>query len=112
MIDINMKQGNLLPSIQHPCTMADDSPVSLVGATVVFRFRPQSGGPSRGGSCTILDAPNAHIAQYDWRPGDTDAAGVFDAEFTATFPGAKPLTFPNYGYLRMVVAASIPEITP
>lgn len=103
---IVMTQGNLLPSIQEPLKLGG-VPVNLTGASVVFRFRPQSGGASREGPCVVVDGLLA-IVRYDWQPGDTAAAGVFDAQFIATYPGAKPMSFPNKGYRRLEITAEIP----
>lgn len=103
--DIPMSQGNRLPILRRPLRLRGE-PVDLTGASVEFRFRPQSGGASRGGSCTVFDADEA-VVEYAWQSGDTDIPGVFDANFTATYVDGREITFPNLGYLRMVVTAKI-----
>lgn len=110
MNDIDMAQGDLLPSLRRPLTMADDTPADLTGAIVELRFHKADGGVVLGGLCTILPAPDAHVVQYDWQDGDTDTPGIYRARFHATYPNAKPLSFPNDGYLRMVISAEIPAL--
>lgn len=102
---INMKQGDLLPSITHPCTLAG-APVNLTSATIAFRFRSQAGGMVHTGAGVVLDPPEAGIVKYDWQTGDTDVPGVYNAEFVATIAG-KEISFPNAGYFRLEIAAGL-----
>jgi hypothetical protein len=42
---------------------------------------------------------NKGKVSYTWVGTDTDTAGVYEAEWQATFAGSKPMTFPNDGHM-------------
>jgi hypothetical protein len=45
--------------------------------------------------------------EYDWQAGDTAASGLHRAEFEATFPGARALTYPNRGFITIDISADL-----
>jgi hypothetical protein len=108
---INVKQGNLLPSAVWPCKIGGAPVLNLdTSDEVVFYFFPQGGGLSLGGPGYVHDA-EASLVAYDWAPGDTDLAGIFHAEFRVRW-GTTWLSFPNYGYIRLIIAAAVPDPVP
>jgi hypothetical protein len=38
-----------------------------------------------------------------WAPGETDAAGFYQAEFEVTYQDGKRETFPNNGYISLLI---------
>src|SRR5262245_38724606 len=104
---INVKQWDLMPSPVWPCkvggVLVDDLDVA---DEVAFWFRPQGMvAPVLGGAGYVY-AAEAGLVAYDWMPGDTDIPGIFDAEFKVRW-GSVWLSFPNYGYARLVITAAI-----
>ncbi len=104
IVDIQMKKGDRLPSIERVLRAPDDTPVDLTGASgVVFKFQLATTPPGAviSGSCVIVDALNGRV-RYDWGASDTAVGGTYRAEFIATI-GGKEETFPNKGFLVLVV---------
>lgn len=76
-------------------------------ASVRFVMRPVLGGEVKIDAAATLEDAAAGKVRYDWADGDTDTADHFDAEFEVMFPDDEPLTFPNDGYVRVVVVADL-----
>ena len=89
--------------------------VSLAGAIARFQMR-LPGGP------TVLDAPAqlieegdpeegiAPVLGYQWQPGDTDVTGRYDAEFDVTYPTGRIESFPDPGFIRVMVGDSVEDM--
>lgn len=105
MAAFRIKKGDLLPKISGTCEDAN-GPVDLTTASSV-RFL--MGLP--GSSTNKVAAPAAFVSkpdgtvEYAWVSGDTDTVGEYDAEFEVTWPGTKPETFPNRGYIKVSITA-------
>ena len=95
-----IKQNDTRPAL-YAQLLQDGSPVDLTGCTVRFNM---SSGLSR--EAIITDATNGCV-RYDWQEGDTAVPGVYAAEFEVTFPDGTRETFPNDGFLEIVITREV-----
>lgn len=102
MTTFTIKQNDRLPKLRATLLDGSGSAIDLTGAGVVFRMRPRAGGALKiNASATVVSAA-AGIAEYAWAAGDTDTAGLFDAEFVVTLAGLAQ-TVPASGYVLVLV---------
>ncbi|MFQ5524258.1 MAG: BppU family phage baseplate upper protein [Acidimicrobiia bacterium] len=102
-----LKQDDTSPALDY--TILDDSNqvVDLTGATVVFYMQDEDGVTVvNGASATITDAANGKV-EYQWQAADTDTAGIFKGEFVVTFPDGTIRTFPDPGWIMIVISGSV-----
>jgi len=98
----NIKQGDLLPSVEATLTDASGAAINLTSAvSVTFRMWRQRPGEvayvvSR--AATVVSAA-AGTVRFDWQSGDTTEIGVFSADFLVMWPSSKPQTIPTVGNL-------------
>jgi hypothetical protein len=104
--DFTLKKGDLLPEL--PATLCDENnvPVNLTGGVVKFLMGRVPGTPDVNAVCTVVDTVNGKV-KYTWLPGDTDIAGIYYAEFEVFFSGVKRFTFPNRGFLVVLISKTI-----
>lgn len=98
------KRGDTSPAIKRQLTDGDGNPLPLEGATVRFSM-------ARNG-VVVVDrreclAEADGWAVYQWQPGDTDAAGMHQAEFEITYPGGGVESAPNDGFIFINIAEDI-----
>lgn len=100
-----IKQNDTSPAIEYALEPAS---VILTGATVVFNMRAWNGDVkiNRQPASITTDTVTPTV-QYDWQIGDTDTAGVFQAEFEVTYWDLSVETFPNDGYILIKVGDDI-----
>ena len=85
----------------------DGVPVNLTGATVRFLMsRYQTGALVINRAAHIEDATGGKI-WFVWLAGDTNTAGLYQAEFEVTFPDGKVETYPNADYIYVNI---IPDL--
>lgn len=112
MIDrFYLKQGDtarpLAVVLENSAGVAQD----LASASVTFSMRLKGGAVKvNAASCTITNAATGSV-EYRWALGDVDTVGLYEAEFVATLPGGKQLTFPASAkpsdYLQVIVQDDI-----
>lgn len=109
MADFIVKQDDRREPIERTLKGSDGVAVNLTGSTVRFLMR----GPVPGSStlkvntgATIVDAPTGKV-RYSWAAGDTDTQGLFEAEFEVTFGDGTRQTFPNDGFISVLVAEDL-----
>lgn len=107
------KRGDRSPSLV--ATLTDDlgsGPVEidLAGKTVKFRMRPltrNACGQSELGAYKVEEQPAIVISggkvQYDWGVSDLDTVGRFAGEFRVYDADGLPETYPDAGYIPIVV---------
>lgn len=101
---VRIKEGDRRPSVTMQALDAVGAPVNFgVGATAKFIMtRKGEATPTVNAAATIVDATLGKL-QYDWATGNTDAAGVYDAEFEVTFGDGRKLSIPNFEHLVVVI---------
>lgn len=89
-----LKRNDQLSVIR--ATLADaNGAVDLSGATVRFHLQRRLTGTIKVDQPATVDIADAGQVSYAWAEGDTDTAGIYDAEWEVTFGDGRPLTFPN-----------------
>ena len=82
-------------------------PANLTASSVRFIMRPRpSGAVKVNGASTIVD-PAAGTVFYDRAAVDTDTAGRYYAEFEVTFSNGDVQSFPEDGYIEVIVTDQI-----
>lgn len=101
-----IKQGDTGPRLLFALTPTD---IDLTGATVRFNMRSRQGGTIRvnRAAAVVVTATGTPTVGYDWQAGDTAVAELCDAEFEVTYSGAAVETFPNNGFITVVIADDI-----
>ena len=85
----------------------DPATVDLTGATVLFNFRPRNGAMLFSRAATAPVLTGKPTVAYAWQAGDTDEAGLFEAEFEAAYPDGRRVTFPNKGFIQVIITDDI-----
>lgn len=103
MAAFRIKKGDLLPEIQGTCEDAN-GPIDLTNATGVRFLMGLTGSTTNkvAAAATFVDRPSG-VVKYTWTGTDTDTVADYDGEFEVTWPGSKPETFPNRGFLKISV---------
>lgn len=86
--------------------------VDLTGASVMFYFRPQSGGDAEAYAGEVLSNEDKIVRcqlPATAFPGVTDKT-LYDFEIIVTFPDGDELTFPTNGYERAVIYPRLIDI--
>jgi hypothetical protein len=102
-----IKRGDTSPAIRYVLKPAT---VVLTGATVQFQMRPKR---PRGAAAVIdaaavvVTATGTPTLEYAWQAGETDSAGLFDAEFKVTYADNEVETFPNDDFITVKVSEDI-----
>ncbi len=99
-----IKQNDTAPSIEAVLTDANGRTKSMADAsTVKFHMKSETGTILvEDGTGTIVN-PTKGIVAYQWSAGDTSNTGIHNAEFEITYNNGQIETFPNTGYIRVIV---------
>jgi uncharacterized protein YfaS (alpha-2-macroglobulin family) len=97
-----IKQFDTSPSIRATLKDAAGTPVLLNGATVQIVVKTLDGVVVIEEPMTIT-TPLAGGVEYDWQTGDTSVAGTYFVEFEVTYTDLSIETFPNDGFLPLVI---------
>ena len=103
-----IKQNDTAPSIEVVLTDANGRAKSMTNAsTVRFNMSTENGtNIISGGIGTIVNAAKGIVA-YPWQAGDTSNVGIHNAEFEITYVNGQVETFPNSGYIRVIVKSEL-----
>lgn len=99
-----IKQNDTAPSIEVVLTDSNGKARSMANASQV-RFNMSTEGGTNvitGGIGSIVNASKGIVA-YEWNTGDTENPGVHNAEFQITYVNGQIETFPNNGYIKVIV---------
>lgn len=98
-----IKRGDTSPSLRYMTS----SDVSLVSSVVRFQMRKTDGE-------TVIDEPaeietvfEPAIVAHLWASGQTDAPGRYQAEFEVTYSDGAVETFPNLGFITVIIAEDV-----
>lgn len=99
-----IKKRDRLPVIVGTVKDGNGVIVNLTGATAKFIMSATPGGtPLINAVATILAPATAGRVKYDWLAADTLTPGTYYGEFEITFPGPLLETFPNSGWITIVI---------
>lgn len=102
-----LKQNDTVPSIQTTLLDGDGLPQAITGfSSLKFFMRNAGGTVIVNADATAVDAA-VGLVQYDWDAADTGTAGSFQAEFQVTYADGGVETFPNKGYIEVVITDDI-----
>jgi len=112
MADFFLKRGDNFPTLYATLKNADDSVMDLTGTTVRFAMRwpDRPDKPIIGGAAILVDDPISGQVKYEWKPGDTNEAGLYRGEWVVRYPDGRQ-TVPNNGFaeIRVFENLDIPE---
>ena len=99
-----IKRNDDNPSLDVALQDDKGRPVNVTGATTVFHMRNAADDTVKvsGGTTSTLNATRGEV-RYSWSTSDTDTAGNFEGEFQVTFSGGGVQTFPNDGYIDIII---------
>lgn len=115
---VRMKQNDTAPALVQTLTIPGTTrPLDLTDVVEV-RFIMRLPGRSRAkvdDVATVLQVvdPLTRLlvrqgqVQFPWVAGDTDTTGVFNAEFEITWRDGTRQTWPEDGYLQIVISADL-----
>jgi len=99
-----IKQNDTAPAIEVVLIDSNGRARSLTQAsTIKFNMSTDTGNSVVTlGTGAIVNSDRG-IVSYTWQTGDTANAGVHDAEFQVTYTNGQIETFPNAGYIKVIV---------
>lgn len=100
-----IKQNDTGPRLLFALSPSD---IDLTGATVRFSMRSRAGTVRVNRAAAVIVTPTGTpTVAYDWQAADTAVAETCDAEFEVTYSGGTVETFPNSGFIAVVIADDI-----
>lgn len=100
----NIKQNDTAPALEAVLTDSSGRAKSLADVQTVGFNMSNDNGVSLidQGTGTIINATKG-IVSYIWQDGDTSNTGVHSAEFQLTYTNGQIETFPNSGYIKVII---------
>ncbi len=99
-----IKKGDSAPPVEATLRKADRSAIDLTDATSVNFQMGEIDSPAE-----IVDPPTSGQVRYDWGASETDAPGVYSAEFKITWGDGREQTVPSRGYIRVYITEDVEE---
>lgn len=101
-----IKRNDTSPAIRWEL---EDPDTNLVGASVVFNMKRSSSGDLviDRGVAEIVDGASRPTLGYNWDDGDTEVAGLYEAEFEIIFADGSIETTPNSRNIVVKVVADL-----
>lgn len=99
-----IKQNDTAPSIEAALKNSNGRVKSMANtSTVKFHMNDENGNALvSNGTGTIINAAKGIVA-YEWQSGDTANTGVHSAEFQIEYNNGQIETFPNTGYIKVII---------
>ena len=104
--NITIKRGDTRNCIKAILKDAAGTPVNLTGCEVSFHMSPLNRPAVISRVAHIEDAAAGEIWVV-WAAGETDATGVYRAEFEVLYDDGKVETFPNDGYISVQILENL-----
>ena len=103
-----IKQNDTRPELDVFLRDDKDRSINVTGASVKFNLRNASDNVVKvdNGSVTTVSSTAGRV-KYSFSASDTDPSGKFDGEFQVTFVGGQVETFPNDGYIKVIVTDDV-----
>ena len=103
-----IKRNDDQPTLDVALRDDKNRPVDVTGASVVFHMRNTADDTTKisGASVTVLAASKGE-GRYSWTTTNTNTAGNFEAEFQVTFSDGGVQTFPNDGYIDVIITEDV-----
>ena len=103
-----IKQNDTASFLTRDLKDAFGAPVNVTAAAVVFSMRVKPAGTVKVDEqeCTIVTAGIGRV-RYEWTATNTNTADEYEGEFQVTYANGKIQTFPNDGYIPIVVTDDI-----
>ena len=103
-----IKQNDTRPELDVFLRDDKDRTINVTGATVKFNMRNASDNTVKvnNGSVTTVSSTSGRV-KYSFSASDTDTAGNFDGEFQVTFVGGQVETFPNDGFIKVIITDDV-----
>lgn len=96
---IQMKRGDLLPSLEFEVVDGEGQPMDLSGYDVRVSIAQRPGGEPIVDEWADVYEPAAGRGRHDWRPGETGRTGLFRIDFQVWERATgRPFTLPRPGY--------------
>ena len=103
-----IKQNDTAPSIQVGLTDSAGKIRSMANAaSVKFNMTTENGTLVVDHGLGSIVNPTKGIVAYEWQAGDTANVGLHNAEFEITYVNGQVETFPNNGYIRVIVKGEL-----
>lgn len=98
-----IKRNDTSPILNATLKDGDGAAVDLAGTSVALKMKAVNDTSLKVDSaCTIVDASNGKV-RYTWAATDTNTRGSYQAEFQVTYSGGAIETFPNDGYVSIII---------
>ena len=103
-----IKQNDTRPELDIFLRDDKDRSINITGATVKFSMRNASTNVVKISLAAVTPVSStAGRVKYSFTASDTDTAGNFDGEFQVTFIAGQIETFPNDGYIKVIVTDDV-----
>jgi hypothetical protein len=106
----SMKRNDTGPGVRGVIlNKSDNKPIDLTGATIRFHMvdPDEPGTPKVDAEANIEGDPLEGAFRYDWSVGDTDVAGMFEAEFEVTLASGAIESYPPDGSIRVLIRTDL-----
>ena len=103
-----IKQNDTRPELDVFLRDDKDRSINVTGATVKFNMRNSADNTVKidTGSVTTVSSTAGRV-KYSFTAANTDTAGNFEGEFQVTFVGGQVETFPNDGYIKVIITDDV-----
>jgi len=103
-----IKQNDTRPELDVFLRDDKDRTINITGAAVKFNMRNASDNTIKidNGSVTTVSSTSGRV-KYSFSAANTDTAGNFDGEFEVTFVGGQVETFPNDGFIKVIITDDV-----
>jgi hypothetical protein len=107
-----VRQGDFGDVIESVLVDSEGVAVSLSGATIRFTMAPITGGVATftddadNDQSDTLPSSFGNVS-YVWAESDTSTPGLYLAEWEVTFAGGQQQTFPNSGYITVLITEQL-----